>query len=184
MIDDPDLTFVNLRNPGAIRISKSAKDVNAESGSSGLGGVEFTITDANGDEVTGSPVTTNANGEACIGGLAVGATYTVTESDVPGGFQVDPTVTQDVTVLDDATCDAGGGGESVSFTNDPLSKITVSFESLATNANGEDRTAATIDCTELTATPADDTPTAFDDASEEFTNLKEGTYNCTVVIDP
>ena len=48
----------------------------------------------------------------------------------------------------------------------------------------EGGTAATIDCTGLTATPADDTPSAFDDLSETFKDLAPGTYTCTVVVDP
>jgi hypothetical protein len=45
-------------------------------------------------------------------------------------------------------------------------------------------TAATIECTNLTATPADATPSAFDDISETFKDLEPGTYTCTVVVDP
>jgi hypothetical protein len=48
----------------------------------------------------------------------------------------------------------------------------------------EGGTAATIDCTGLTATPADGTPNAFDDISETFKDLAPGTYTCTVVVDP
>lgn len=184
-VDEPDLRFVNLRNPGAILITKTAKDFSAESGSSPLAGVDFTVTDSQGAEVAGSPVTTDANGQACIGGLTVGETYSVTESGVPAGFQLpDPRPAEDVTISDDATCDTPASvPDTASFTNDPLSEIEVNFTSLAGN-----RTAATIDCTgangALTATPEDDTPDNFDDTSETFTNLKEGTYNCTVVIDP
>ena len=183
-VDTPDLTFVNVRNPGAILITKNAKDVNATSGESPLAGVEFTVTDSDGNQVAGSPVTTDASGQACVGGLVVGDTYTVTETAVPDGFEVDPTVTQDVTVTNNADCGSGGEDTAGPFSNDPLSEIEVIFRSLSQNSNGEDRTAATIDCEGLTATPPDGTPAAFDDASETFTNLEEGTYTCTVVIDP
>jgi uncharacterized surface anchored protein len=183
-VDTPDLTFVNVRNPGAILITKTAKDVNATSGASPLADVEFTVTNSDGNEVTGSPVTTDTNGHACVGGLVVGDTYTVTETAVPAGFEVDPTVTQDVTVTNDAECGSGDEDTAGPFSNDPLSEIEVTFRSLAQNSEGQDRTAATIDCEGLTATPPDDTPAAFDDASETFTNLEEGTYTCTVVIDP
>jgi hypothetical protein len=183
-VDDPDLIFVNARNPGAILITKTAKDVNAESGDSPLAGVEFTVTNSDGNEVAGSPVTTGANGQACIDGLVVGDTYTVTETAVPAGFVVDPTVTADVLVTNDAECGSGDEDTAGPFSNDPLSEIDVIFRSLAQNSDGEDRTAATIDCDGLTATVPDETPNAFDDASETFTDLKEGTYTCTVVIDP
>ena len=67
----------------------------------------------------------------------------------------------------------------MSFSNTPLSNITVSFESQVPGG-----TASTINCTGLTATPADDTPSAFDDISETFKDLAPGTYTCTVVVDP
>lgn len=185
---DPDLTFVNIRNPGAILITKYAKDVNAESGSSPLAGVSFTVTGPGlpAEGVITEP--TDANGQTCLGGLTVGETYTVTESDVPTGFQVDATVTQDVPITDNAECGSGNEDTAGPFNNDPLSEIEVQFRSLAQNANGDDRTAATIDCEDangaLQATTPDTSPNAFDDSSETFTNLEEGTYNCTVVIDP
>lgn len=175
---------MNIRTPGAILITKNAKDVNAESGSSPLADVSFTVTGPGlpAEGVITEP--TDANGQTCLGGLTVGETYTVTESAVPTGFEVDATVTQDVQITDDAECDSGDENTAGPFNNDPLSEIEVQFRSLAQNANGEDRTAATIDCTGQTATPEDQTPSAFDDTSETFTNLEEGTYNCTVVIDP
>ena len=186
--DEPDLTFVNIRNPGAILITKNAKDVNAESGSSPLEGVSFTVTGPGlpAEGVITEP--TDANGQTCLGGLTVGETYSVTESDVPTGFLVDETVTQPVEITDNAECGSGNEDTAGPFNNDPLSEIEVQFRSLAKNANDEDRTAATIDCEDangaLEATTPDGTPAAFDDSSEEFTNLKEGTYNCTVVIRP
>jgi hypothetical protein len=83
-------------------------------------------------------------------------------------------------VNNQASCtDSPFVGEMVSFHNTPLSNITVSFASQVPGG-----TAATIDCTDLTATPPDGTPSAFDDTSETFQDLEPGTYNCTVVIDP
>jgi hypothetical protein len=67
----------------------------------------------------------------------------------------------------------------VSFSNTPLSNITVSFESQV-----EGGTASRISCTGLTADPADATPNVFDDLSETFKDLAPGTYTCTVVVDP
>jgi hypothetical protein len=180
----PDLTFRNVRRPGAILITKTAKDKSDPSGSSGVAGVTFEVKNSLGT-VVGSPVT-DANGQACIQQLVVGETYTVTETGVPAGFVVDPSVTGTVTVTDDATC-GSGDEDTISFSNDPLSKITVTFASLAQGTNNG-RTAATIDCASatgpLTADPVDGTPGAFDDTSEAFTNLEEGTYTCTIVIDP
>jgi hypothetical protein len=180
----PDLTFQNVRKPGAILITKTAKDASVPSGSSLLEGATFAVTDSDGNEVTGSPVTTDANGEACVDGLIVGEAYTVTETGVPVGFEVDPSATGQVTITDDAVCSEPTGlVDGIGFDNAPLSQITVDFDSLAAGVNGG-RTAATIDCAGLTASPPDETPSDFDDNVEVFTNLKEGTYTCTVVIDP
>lgn len=87
---------------------------------------------------------------------------------------------KNVAVDNKASCsDSTYVGETVSFSNTPLSSITVSFSSQVTGG-----TAATIACTGLATNPPDSTPNAFDDTSETFTDLAPGTYTCTVVVDP
>jgi hypothetical protein len=167
---------LNIDQCGAIQITKTAKH-KGPAGSPNLR-AGFTIKDSNGNQV-GSEVFTDATtGKVCVDKLQLGS-YTVQETTVPSGYTGDP-ATKTVNVNNTATCGATPyAGETVSFTNTPLSDITVSFNSQVTGG-----TAATIDCTGLTATPADGTPAAFDDTSETFKNLAPGTYNCTVVVDP
>ena len=67
-----------------------------------------------------------------------GDTYTVTETAVPDGFELDPTVTQDVTITDNAECGSGDEDTAGPFSNDPLSEIEVIFPSLAQNGAPSD----------------------------------------------
>jgi hypothetical protein len=160
--------LVDPRLRGAIKVTKLRKHAADGPGDHPHAGVGFTV-----DGVT---KTTDANGEACFDGLLFGD-YIVHEV-TPVGYKGEADKT--VTVDNKASCsDATYVGETVTFHNMPLSNITVSFESQVPGG-----TAATIDCTGLTATPPDGTATAFDDTSETFKDLEPGTYNCTVVIDP
>ena len=173
-------TFHDTREQGAILITKTRKHAADGPGDHPHAGVTFTIT---GGELPagGKTVTTDANGEACLDGLVLSSfagvgDYTVKET-VPHGYVADGNESKTVSVTSEATCP--GGGDPVSFSNTPLTNITVSAESQVDGG-----TASTIDCTNLTATPPDSTPNAFDDTSETFKDLKPGTYNCTVVVDP
>jgi len=170
------LTLVDPRQLGAIVIDKTAKNASAPDGTAPLAGASFEI--ATGGQVVAT-TTTAANGQACVDGLVVGETYAVTETSAPTGYALADPATQSVTVSDPGQC--GDGTEQVvSFVDTPLSEITISFTSLA----GAGVTAATIECSGLTASPPDATPGLFDDASETFTDLLPGTYTCTMVIDP
>ena len=162
---------LNLANCGAIKVTKTRKHAADGAGSHPQAGVTFTL---NG----GNAQVTDANGQVCWDALQFGS-YSVTET-LPTGYAADGALTKTAVVDNVATC-AGSpyAGESLSFSNTPLSNITVSFTSQV--AGG---TAAQISCTGLTATPPDGTPGAFDDTSESFQNLLPGTYTCTVVIDP
>ena len=160
--------FVDPRQRGAILVTKTRKHAAAGPGDHPHAGVEFTV--------NGVTKTTDANGHACFDGLLFD-TYTVHEA-TPAGYKGEADKT--VTVDNKASCgDNPYVGETVSFHNTPLSNITVSFESQVPGG-----TAATIECSELTATPPDGTPNAFDDISETFEDLVPGTYTCTVVVDP
>jgi len=66
----------------------------------------------------------------------------------------------------------------VSFSNTPLTDVTVSVDS---QINGG--TASTIECAFLAADP-DATTGANGDGSLTKTGLVPGTYTCTIVIDP
>jgi hypothetical protein len=161
-------TFHDAREKGAILITKTRKHAADGPGDHPHEGVAFTV--------NGETKQTDANGRVCFDGLLFDD-YTVHEV-TPVGYHGEADKT--VTVNNEASCaDDPFGGETVAFHNTPLSNITVSFESQVPGG-----TAATIDCTGLTADPADGSPNAFDDTSETFKNLEPGTYACTVVVDP
>jgi Prealbumin-like fold domain len=166
--DTIECTFFNTLQTGAIKISKDRKHAADGPGNHPHAGIDFTV--------DGATVTTDANGEACVDGLAFG-TYTVTET-VPAGYVSDDS-SQDVLVDNTATCeDAPYVGESVSFHNTPLTDLDVTVDSQVPGG-----TSSTIDCTNeadvtvASAGPGDDITASVDD-------LLPGTYVCTVVIDP
>jgi hypothetical protein len=161
-------TFVDPRQRGAIKVVKTRKHAAAGPGSHAQAGVSFTI--------NGVTKQTDADGVACFDGLLFG-TYAVEEA-VPTGYLGEGT--KNVDVDNKAACDdATYVGESVAFENTPLSDFTIVFSSQVPGG-----TAAKISCAELSPTPADATPFAFDDAIESYVSLTPGTYNCTIVIDP
>jgi uncharacterized surface anchored protein len=157
------LTFVDPRQPGAIKITKTRKHAADGTGDHPHAGVTFTV--------DGTTVVTDANGVACVDGLDFG-TYTVHET-VPAGYHVDGNDKQ-VTVDNSATC-AGTpyAGETVSFHNTPLTNITVSVDSQVDGG-----TSSTISGCVSASTGANG------DGSGTANNLEPGTYTCTVVIDP
>jgi hypothetical protein len=166
--EQASVSFVDPRHRGAILVTKTRKHAADGPGDHPQPGVEFTV--------NGVTKTTDANGKACFDGLLFGS-YTVHET-TPSGYQGEGDKT--VAVDNKAACaDDPYVGETVSFSNTPLSNITVSFESQV-----EGGTASRISCTGLTADPADATPNVFDDVSETFKDLEPGTYSCTVVVDP
>lgn len=175
---DVTCVYTNSQQLGAIKITKtSSKD------DSGLAGATFSIT---GPNSYSNSVVSTSDGTVCVDGLAFG-TYTVTETAAPSGYAIDDATGHDLVVEDNVTCsDVPFGGETISFSDTPLSEIEVQFRSLAgagvTNASivCEDSTPATVDAVSENglADPA------FDDTDETFTNLAPGTYTCTVVVDP
>jgi Prealbumin-like fold domain len=165
--DRVECTFVNTLQTGAIKITKTRKHA-ATPANDAHAGVEFTV--------DGTTVMTDANGEACVDGLAFG-TYTVEESVPPGYVSDDPS--KDVTVDNTADCDDDPyGGETASFHNTPLTNLTVSVDSQVDGG-----TASTIDCV-LASTSVPATPPDNGDGSLTLSDLQPGTYNCEIVIDP
>jgi hypothetical protein len=173
-------TYVNDQQLGAIKITKTeTKD------DTGLAGAKFSIT-SGGTAITGSPFTTDANGEICVDDLSFGD-YVVTETEAPEGYNIDDATGHTVTVDNNAACDdATYVGETIAFEDTPLSEIQVQFRSLA----GEGVTAASIVCTDEADAVVDpvsengQADPAFDDTDETITDLLPGTYTCTVVVDP
>jgi hypothetical protein len=172
-------TFHDARERGAILITKTRKHAAAGSGDSPHPGVTFTVTGASLQQ--GISVQTNANGEACVDNLIVSSLagdYTVTET-VPSGYVADGATAKTVTVVDEATCSTGQKA-TVSFSNTPLTNLTVSVDSQVDGG-----TASTIECVDEAAeVVASGATGANGDGSETATNLRPGTYTCEVFIDP
>jgi hypothetical protein len=191
----PDATFTNLL--GSIIIRKEAKNLNTVATDDLLAGATFDISPnpLTGDATPLSITDGDGNDQFATGGLICidgvrnlnGGSYSVTEDPDSFEFYVEDTDTETVTVSSASTCAdrTESDAEDALFQNDPLSEIRVIFTSLA----GSGVTGATIDCapqggSNLTPTVPDTDPLAFNDLDETYTDLLEGTYICTIVIDP
>ena len=100
---------------------------------------------------------------------------------VPAGYVADGATTKTVVVDNVATCTGVPYvGESVSFSNTPLTDLSVSVDSQVDGG-----TASTIVCTGPGGgTVASGSTGANGDGSASASDLRPGTYTCTVVIDP
>lgn len=165
------LTFVDPRLRGSIKVIKTAKHFDQTGATSADLVATFTVT--KGANTIGA-ITTNAAGIGCLDGLLFD-TYTVTETSVPTGYRAP--AAQSAVVSSSASCPTASVTKS--FVNAPLTDITVSVNSQVLGG-----TASSITCTGINPTPNDATPGAFDDTSETYKDLVEGTYTCTIVIDP
>jgi len=166
------LNLVNPRQQGAIKVVKTAKHADSPESSPNLAA---TFTVKQGTTIVGTINTDGTTGIGCLGGLLLGS-YTVEETTGPTGYLMDDDVeTANVTTA--GTCPSGS--VTVSFENQPLTDITVSVNSQVPGG-----TISKISCTGISPTPADNTPGDFDDTSEVYEDLVEGTYTCTIVIDP
>lgn len=181
-IDSPtdvlECTYTNVQQQGAIKIAKTRKHADSETGVLPHAGVTFTVT---GGELPagGAAVVTDSNGEVCLDGLVLSSgvgDYTVTET-VPSGYSADdPGATRTVSVTEEADCGDGiADAATATFSNTPLTDITVSVDSLIPGG-----TASTITCgtDEVTTDPS------TGDGTLTLEDRLPGTYTCTVVIDP
>jgi len=162
-----------INNCGAVVIEKTMKHA-----ALGLGedhpqeGVEFTIT--GGDlPAEGEVVTTDENGRACLPAIASGD-YTVTET-VPDGYAVTSDNPQTATVVEDTDCDSD---PSVTFTNVPLTNLTVSVDSQVDGG-----TFSSIEC-DVAGSDTVSLADEMDDPSITIEDLEPTTVTCTIVIDP
>ena len=162
---------LNLATCGAIKITKSRKHAADGPGSHPHAGVPFTV--------NGVTQNTDANGQTCFDNLQFGS-YSVTET-VPAGYVADGATTKTVAVDNVATCTGDPYvGESVSFSNTPLTNLSVSVDSQVDGG-----TASTIVCTGPGGgTVASGSTGTNGDGSASASDLRPGTYTCTVVIDP
>jgi hypothetical protein len=177
--DELDCTYTNKLNLGAIKITKDRKHAASDPATQPHPGVTFTVT--GGVLPAGTTVTTDANGVACLDGLAL-AGYTVTES-VPAGYVSDDEE-QTVTVDNAANCgDDPFGGELAEFHNTPLTNVTVSVDSQIDGG-----TASTIVCTDAAANESSASTGANGDGSLTVNNLLPTdpavTLTCEITVDP
>ncbi|HET6565358.1 MAG TPA: prealbumin-like fold domain-containing protein, partial [Xanthomonadales bacterium] len=172
--------FINPRETGAIEITKTRKHAAAtDPANDPHSGVEFTITGGNLD-VAGTKVTTNGQGIACLEGLPLSSLagvgdYTATET-VPENYVADGDVAKTVTVSQSGTC-SDGNAATVSFSNTPLTDISVSATSLVSGG-----TKSSISCklgdTVVGSVGFTENP------SLTLSNKVPETYVCTIVVDP
>jgi Prealbumin-like fold domain len=163
-------TYVNQAS-GAILVTKTAKDHNSGNGDQHpLAGASFTV--------NGVSKVTDANGQACFDGLAIGTSYTVTETAAPTGYSID-TASKSVTPTSPASCTAGTPN-GVSFTDSPLTDVSVTATSEVDGV-----TNSKITCLDSSSKNIGDSPQGFaDPVSVTANGLKPGTYTCTIVVDP
>jgi len=163
-------TYVN-KGSGAILVTKTAKNHNLTSGPHPLAGATFTV--------NGVTKTTDANGQACFDGLAIGTAYTVTETSAPTGYAID-TASKSVTPSASASC-SSGTPDGVSFTDSPLTDLMVKATAEVLGV-----TNTSIKCVVGTGTTdIGNSPQGPSDPAEVDANgLKPGTYTCTIVVDP
>jgi Prealbumin-like fold domain len=170
-LDTIDCTYTNTLQRGAIKITK----VSSKTAATPLAGGVFSVTGPGGFSTS---VTTGSDGTVCVGNLPFG-TYSVKETQAPGGYAIDDTTAHDVVVNTNATC--GGGSEATfSATDTPLTDITVHAKSQATGG-----TQSKITCVDSANANIGNSPQGFSDPVDVAANgLKPGTYTCTIVIDP
>ena len=176
-------TFHDARETGAILITKTRKHAASGSGDHDHPEVTFTVT--GGNLAAGGVVeVTDANGEACVDGLVLSSFvggYTVTET-VPAGYVADGATAKAVSVTAESTC--GDDSEAnVSFSNTPLTDVTVSVNSQVTGG-----TASTMQCTDVDGNVYNGSTVAGGDGSLTVSNLLPTdpivTLTCTITIDP
>jgi uncharacterized surface anchored protein len=134
--------------------------------------------DPDGNEI--GPVSTGADGTVCIDGLAFGD-YSVQETAAPDGYSIDDATAHNVSVDNNASCsDDPYVGESIGFTDTPLTDIDVTATSQAPGA-----TESQISCVDSSNADVGNSGSTFTDpAHADADDLPPGTYTCTVVVDP
>jgi len=211
-------TFTNMLHQGAIVITKTGKDVNCASATSTtangtctstshvakLGGAKFKLynnSDLAAAHQVGTEQTTGNDGTACFDGLSWttgGTTYYVKETGAPAGYALPSTVSQSVSVSQNATCSSTTNAATVSFADDPLTNITVhaaAQKAGATHSNitcvksgtstniGDSPKPKAYSASDPT-TLADDITMHADNSGSTNTGVPPGTYVCTIVVDP
>ncbi len=172
-------TYVNQQQLGAIKITKTT----SKPSGTGLDGATFSITKG-GTPISGSPFTTTNGGVICVDNLTFGD-YVVTETAAPSGYSIDDDTGHTVTVDNNATCsDDPYVGESISFTDTPLTDLTITVASEVSGGTSSTITCTDGDHTTFPGTDIGDSPQSGETATVTANGLKPGTYTCEVVVDP
>jgi hypothetical protein len=173
--DRVDCTYTNRLRQGAIVVTKTRKHAADGAGDHPHGGVSFTVNGV-------TKQTDATTGQACFDGLTwdgTGTLYDVVESVPTGYVSDDPDNTKSVLVDHNATC-TGGGGNTVSFHNTPLTDLSISI-----NSQVDGGTASSVSCTN--GGPNGSTE-ANGDGTFNANNLQPTAVGseivCTIVIDP
>jgi prealbumin domain-containing protein len=199
-------TYVNQQLIGAIRIIKTGKYVGCSNTSyskpypaipspnaalgvcsatktAQLAGAHFKVqlkTGTSYSDVTGATsLITGSDGTVCFSSADIikGSTYGVTETSAPPGYSNDAgSAVTDVQITDIGTCSTGSQKE-VSFTDTPLTNLTVTA---APQAGDSTKTSVACSPSPAPATTVGPTPRPTYSA----TDLTPKTYTCTVVVDP
>jgi Prealbumin-like fold domain len=165
--------YTNNQQKGALLITKtSSKGTNPA-----LAGATFTVKQG-GTAISGSPFTTDANGEICVGDLNFG-TYSVQETGAPTGYAIDDTTAHDVSVSANSTC---GDGNEATFgaTDTPLSDVQVRFRDGGSGATS----ITSMTCDNSTGTSSTTDTTGWDDTLTITGVSAPTTIVCTIVVDP
>jgi hypothetical protein len=192
-----------FQNCGALKITKTAKTPGGSTTTKYLPGATFNICTNAGPYTTlnpctaptgvTNPVSTGTDGTFCQGSLVTG-TYYVTEVGAPTGYAIDDTSTQTVSV-GTGTCASPGTGDSLTFTDSPLTNLSVNVASVASggsksavfcvdsSSNAIGNSPQPSGAVAGTASTYDD-PVTLNADSTHGGALKPGTYTCTIYIDP
>jgi hypothetical protein len=163
---------LKLANCGAIEVTKTTK-VPGKTGPQPQAGVSFTV--------GGVTQQTGTDGKTCFAGVALGS-HDVTET-VPAGYQADGATTKSVNVQSVGTC--ASGATAVSFSNSPLTNVTISV-----NSQADGGTDTNVNCSNDSLdfdTQGPTTPTAVNDGDGSATATGiagSSTITCTITIDP
>jgi hypothetical protein len=156
---------LSFSNCGAIKVTKTTK-VPGMTGPQPQAGVNFSLDG-------GTAVPTGADGTVCFNAVALG-NHSVTET-VPAGYQADGPTTKTVNVQAVGSCDSGA--TAVSFSNSPLTDVTISVDSKADGG-----TASSVDCSDNSLDFSTGTNGDGSKTSDQIAGSK--TITCTITIDP
>ncbi len=176
--------YVNKQQLGAIKITKTS----SKAAATALAGAHFelctnlgpyTVSNPCAPAKTGSDdLITGSGGTVCVDNLAF-ATYYVTEKSAPAGYAIDDSATHSVSVSHNAKCsDSTFGGESLRFTDTPLTDISASATSEV--AGG---TQSTISCTDSNGNVVASAPLGGSVTASALA-LPPGIYTCVITVDP